>query len=67
MSAQVEEVTASAQSLAQMAQTLQEVVSQFKLADDGRAVSPVARTSAVAVPVRKPAPALAHAGVKSSY
>jgi methyl-accepting chemotaxis protein len=31
MSAQVEEVTASASSLAEMAQTLQQVVAQFKL------------------------------------
>jgi len=31
MSAQVEEVTASAQSLAEMAQALQQVVAQFKL------------------------------------
>jgi hypothetical protein len=45
MSAQVEEVTASAQSLAEMAEGLQGVVAQFKLGGEGqeavRAVEPV--------------------------
>jgi len=35
MSAQVEEVTASAQSLSEMAQALQAVVAQFRLGGDG--------------------------------
>jgi hypothetical protein len=34
MSAQVEEVTASAQSLAEMAQALQKIVAQFKLSEE---------------------------------
>jgi methyl-accepting chemotaxis protein len=37
MSAQVEEVTASAQSLSEMAQTLQELVSRFKLGEEKKA------------------------------
>jgi hypothetical protein len=34
MTAQVEEVTASAQSLAELAETLQQAVAQFKLGDE---------------------------------
>lgn len=49
MSAQVEEVTSSAQSLAEMAQTLQGLVSQFKLSDrqGGLPVTPAAEDRGV--------------------
>lgn len=44
MSAQVEEVTTSAQSLAEMAQTLQQVVSQFKLAEEQQSKAAAQKT-----------------------
>jgi methyl-accepting chemotaxis protein len=53
MSAQVEEVTASAQALAEMAQALQQVVAQFKLAE--QAQSQVNKSEAMAKPVFHPA------------
>jgi methyl-accepting chemotaxis protein len=45
MNAQVEEVAASAQSLAEMAQALQQIVAQFKLSEDGATHVEPARTA----------------------
>lgn len=69
MSAQVEEVTASAQALSDMAQTLQELVAQFKLSQDGAQATHVARPQArKATPAPKPsAPAPVKAGVGNGH
>jgi len=69
MSAQVEEVNASAQALSEMAQTLQELVAQFRLSQDGaqatHATKPQARK---ATPAPKPsAPAPVKAGVGNGH
>jgi hypothetical protein len=56
MSAQVEEVTASAQSLADMAHALDEVVAQFKLNQNSEALkTPPAKTVAIKSNGHKPA------------
>ena len=71
MSAQVEEVTASAQALSDMAQTLQELVAQFKLSQDGaqatHAPRPQARKTTPAPKPSVPAPVKAGVGNGHAY